>query len=90
MDKVWHLRRGIGRLHVSRKEKGRGLASIKDSMDTSIWEMDDYIKKSKESIITADSDSTDNIMKNRKLRNRNGKKKHLYWYSKWETDEISC
>ena len=38
---VWH------RLYVSRKEGGRGLASIEESIDTSMRCLEDYIKKSK-------------------------------------------
>ena len=33
------------RLYVSRKERGRGFASIEDSMDKSIWHLKDYTKK---------------------------------------------
>ena len=43
----WH------RLLVSRKEGGRGLASIEDSVDASIRGLKVYIKKSKERRITA-------------------------------------
>ena len=33
------------RQYESRKEGGRGLSSDKDSFDTSIWRLKDYIKK---------------------------------------------
>ncbi len=35
----------VDRLYVSRKEGGRGLASIEDSVDASIQRLEDYIEK---------------------------------------------
>ena len=34
----------IGRLYISRKEGGRGFASIEDSVEASIQRLEDYIK----------------------------------------------
>ena len=48
-------------LHVSRKERGRGLASIEDSVDASIRGFENYIKKRKERLITAVNNSADHI-----------------------------
>ena len=42
MHKVWHLRDDINRLCGSRKEGGRGHASIEDSVYTSIRRLEDY------------------------------------------------
>ena len=53
------------RLYVSRKEGGRGFSSMKDSVDVSIQGLKDYIKKSKEGLITAASNSNDNIRTNK-------------------------
>ena len=36
MHKVLHPRDDVARLYVSRKERGRGFANIKDSVDASI------------------------------------------------------
>ena len=36
MHKALHLRDDVDRLYVSRKERGRGFASIEDSVDASI------------------------------------------------------
>ena len=47
MHKTLHLRDDIDRLYVSRKERGRGLASIEDSVDASIRRLEDYVKKRK-------------------------------------------
>ena len=50
----------INRLYVPRKEGGRGLASIEDSVDTSIQRLDDYIKKPERELIRAIRNNTDN------------------------------
>ena len=51
---------------TSRKEGARALASIEDSGCTSIQRLEDYIKKSKERLITANRNSTENTKVNRK------------------------
>ena len=43
MHKALHPRDDVDRLYVPRKEGGRGLASIEDSVDTSIQRLEDYI-----------------------------------------------
>ena len=53
MLKALHPIDDVDRLHVSRKEGGRGLASIEDSIDTLIWQLEDYIEKHKGGLITA-------------------------------------
>ena len=45
MHKALHPRDNIDRLYVSRKEGGRGLASIEDNVDASIQQHKDYIEK---------------------------------------------
>ena len=55
----------IDRLWVSRKEGGRGLTNIEDRVDASIQRLEDYIKKSKEKLITTTSNSSDNVRTNR-------------------------
>ena len=45
MHKTLHPRYNIDRLYVSRKEGGRGLDCIKDSVDASIQRLEDYIEK---------------------------------------------
>ena len=45
MHKAFHPRDDVERQYVSRKEGGRGLASIEDSVDTSIQRLEDYIEK---------------------------------------------
>ena len=43
--KALHPRDDVDRLYVSRKEGGRGLASIEDSVDASIQRLEGYIEK---------------------------------------------
>ena len=66
----WH------RLTVSRKERGGGLTNIVDCIDASLQGPKNYIKKSKERLITVASNSLSNIrtVKQQKLENRNGKR----------------
>ena len=45
MYKALHPGDDVDRLYVSRKEWGRGLASIEDSVDASIQWLEDYIEK---------------------------------------------
>ena len=45
MHKTLHPRDDVDRLHVSRKEWGRGLANIEDSVHASIKRLEDYTEK---------------------------------------------
>ncbi len=65
MHKALHPRDDVDRLYVSRKQVGRGLASIEDSVDTSIQRLEDYMKKHEGGLITAIRNNTDNTMDNR-------------------------
>ena len=60
-----HPRDDVDRLYESRKEGGRGLASIEDSVDASIRQLEDYIEKHEGGLITAIRNDTDNTMDNR-------------------------
>ena len=65
MHKALHPRDDVDRLYVSRKEGGRWLASIEDSVDASIQPHEDYIKKHEGGLITATRNDIDNTMANR-------------------------
>ena len=65
MHKALHPRDNVDRLYVSRKEGGRGLASIEDSVDTSIHPLENYIPKPEGGLITVTRHETENTMKNR-------------------------
>ena len=45
IHKALHPRDDVNRLYVSRKEGGRGLTSIEDTVDASIQRLEDYIEK---------------------------------------------
>ena len=65
MHKALHPRDDVDRLYVFRKEGGRGLASIEDSIDTSIHRLENYIQKHEGGLITATRHETENTMNNR-------------------------
>ena len=71
---------------MSRKEGG----SIKDSVDTSIRRLEDYIKKSKERLIAATKNNTNRTRINRTTISQKQKweEKQLHGYFKQQTSEI--
>ena len=64
MNKALHPRDDVDRLYVSRKEGGRGLTSIEDSVDTSIHRLENYTQKHEGGLITATRHETENTMNN--------------------------
>ena len=80
IHKALHPRDDIDRLYVSRKEGGRGLASIEDSFDALIQQLEDYIGKHEWELITATRNDTDYMKTNRMTitkktnKNKNEKK----------------
>ena len=91
MHKALHPRDDVDRLYVSRKEGGRGLASIEDSVDTSIYRLENYIQKHKGGLITATRHETENTMNNRMTVTRKQKweGKQLYGRFKRLINNIS-
>ena len=73
MHKALHPKDDVDRLHVLRKEGGRGLASIDDSVDTSIQRLKDFIEKNERGLITAIRNNTDNTIDNRMTKTRKQK-----------------
>ena len=90
MHKDLHPRDDKDILYVSRKEGGRGLNSIEDSVDTSIRPFEDYIK-TQERLIMAPGNNTNNTKINRTAitKKQKWKEKQLYGYFKRQTSEIS-
>ena len=85
MHKALHPRDDVDRLYVSRKEGGRGLVSIEDSVDVSIQRLEDYIQKHEGGLIIATRNDTDNTMDNRMAITRKQKweGKQLYgWFKR--------
>ena len=78
MHKALNPRDDVDRLYVPRKEGGRGLTSIEDSLDAPI-QLDDYIEKHERGLITAIRNSTDNTIDNRMTITRK---------QKWEENQL--
>ena len=62
MHKALHPKDDVDRLYVSRKDGGRGLSSIEDSVDVSIQQLKDYIQKHEGGLITDTRNETENTM----------------------------
>ena len=79
MRKALHPKDDVDRLYLSRKEGGRVLASIENSVNASIQRLEDYIEKH-EGLITAIRNDTDNGIDNRITITRKQKweEKQLY------------
>ena len=73
MHKALHPRDDVDRLYVSRKEGGRGLASIEDNVDASIQRLEDYIEKHERELITTIGNDTDNTIDERVTTTRKQK-----------------
>ena len=73
MHKALHPIDDVDRLYVPRKKGGRGLASIEDSVDTSIQRLEDYIEKHQRGLITAIRNNTDNTIDNRMTKTKKQK-----------------
>ena len=91
MHKALHARDDIDWLYMPRKEGGRGVASIEDSVDTSIQQLKDYIQKCGGRLITATRNNTDNMRTNRTTITRKEKwvEKQLYGHFKQQVSNIS-
>ena len=70
MQKPLHPRDDVDRRNVPRKEGGRGLASIEDSVDTSLQRLEDYIEKHERELISDIRNNTDNTIDNRMTKTR--------------------
>ena len=79
MHKALHPRDDVDKLYEPRKEGGRGLASIEDSVDTSIQRLEDYIEKHEGGLITAIRNNTDNTINKRMTKTRK---------QKWEEKQL--
>ena len=90
VHKALHPRDDIDRLYVSRKEGGRGVASIEDSVDASIQPLEDYIEKHERGLITATRNDTDNTIDDRMTtRKQKWEKKQLYGRFKRLINDVS-
>ena len=84
MHKVLHPRDDVDRLYVSRKEGGRGLASIEDTVDASIQRLEDNIEKHERELMTTIRNDTDNTIDERMTtRKQKWEGKQLIVSSAW-------
>ena len=77
--KALHHKYYVDRLYLPRKEGGRGLNSIEDSVDTSIQRLVDYIEKHERGLITDNRNKMDNTIDNRMTKTRK---------QKWEEKQL--
>ena len=70
MHQALHPRDDVDRLYISRKEGGKGLASIEDSVDALIQRFEDHIGKHEGGLFIAIRNDTDNTMNNRNTTTR--------------------
>ena len=90
MHKALHPRDGVDRLYVSRKEEGRGLDSIEDSVDGSIQRLEDEIEKHERGLITTIRNDTDTIDERMTItRKQKWEEKQLYGRFKRLINNIS-
>ena len=83
MYKPLHPRNDREKLYVSRKEGGRGLASIQDSLDASIQRLENFIKKRGGRLNTATKNNTDNTRINRTTITRKQKWEEKQFYGRF-------
>ena len=91
LHKAFHPIDDVDRLYVPRKEGGRGLVSIEDSVDASIQRLEDYIEKHERGLFTAIRNDTHNTKDERMTTTRKQKweKKQLYGCFKRLINNIS-
>ena len=75
MQKALHTRDDVDRLYLSRKKRGRGLASSEGSVDASIQRLEDYVEKHEGGLITATRNNTDKTKTNRMTISRKQNRK---------------
>ena len=91
IHKALHLRDDMDRWYVSRREGGRGLASIEDSVDALIQRLEDYKEMHRGRQITVSRNYTDNTRATETAIARKQKleEKQLYGRFKFLTSNIS-
>ena len=91
MHKASHPRDDVHRLYVSKKEGGRRLVSIEDTVDASIQRLKDNIEKHERGLITTIRVDTDNTINERmtKTRKQKWEGKPLYGRFKRRINNIS-
>ena len=90
MHTALHPRDDVDRLYVSRKEGGRGLASIEETVDASMQRLENYREKHKRGLITTIRNDADNTIDERMTTTRKPKLegKQLYGCFKRQINNI--
>ena len=83
MHKDLHTRDDVDIQYVSKKERGRGLASIEDSGDSSKQRLEDYREKRWGRLITATRNNTDDTGTSRPEINRKLKAEEKQVYGRF-------
>ena len=91
MHKALHPRDDVDRLYVPKREVGRGLDSIEDTVDASIQRLEDYREKHERGLITTTRNNTDYTIDERMKTTRKQKweGKQLYGCFKHLINNIS-
>ena len=84
MHEDLHPGDNVDRLYVPRKEGGRGLASIEDSVDASIQRLEYNIQKHDGGLITVIRNNTDNTIDNRMTTTRKPKWEGKQFYGRFK------
>ena len=84
MHKALHPRDDVNRLYVSRKEGGRGLASIRDTIDASMQRLKDYIEKLERGLITTIRNDADNTIDDRMKTTKKHKWEGKQFYGRFK------
>lgn len=99
MHGALHPKSDVDRLYLPRKDGGRGLISVEDTVELAISSLEEYVQKSTESLISAarlvdgdmqDKEPTAELKKRKKeTRKRNWRGKKLHGQFVTQTDEMS-
>ena len=81
----------VGRLYVSRREEGRGLTSIEDSVDVSRQRLKNYVQKRGGRLIATTRNNTNDTRTSGMTitRKRMWEERQIYGRFKWLTSDIS-
>ena len=79
IHKSLYPRDDVDRRYVSRKERGRRLAAIEDTIDATMQRLEDYVETYEGGQITCIRNDTGNTMDNRMTTTRKEKLEKIQW-----------
>ena len=99
MHGALHIKSNVDRLYLPRKEGGRGLISVEDTVEQAVVDLESYVKNSTESLLVAarkvngdfgDVESTAEVKQRKKeARKKNWRQKKLHGKFVSSTDDIT-